>query len=63
MRIFIGLNKATVYLNHMRIFIGIHKPTIHLNYMRISVGLHKPATSPPQSYEDIRRATQAYCPP
>ena len=61
MRIFIGLHKPTVHLNHKRIFVGLHKPTIHLNHMRIFVGLHKPTTSPPQSYEDICRTTQVYC--
>ena len=61
MRIFVGIHKPTVHLDHTRIVIGLHNPTVHLNHMRIFVGLHKPTASPPQSDEDICRITQVYC--
>ena len=44
MRIFVGLDKPTVHLNHMRIFVGIHKTTVHLNHMRIFIGINKPTS-------------------
>ena len=45
----------------MRTFVGLHKYTISPPQSYEDIHRAKEAYFPPQSYEDIRRTTQAYC--